>query len=31
MTEEQEQNEYWRKKLRDLEKGKEKDEDRDYN
>lgn len=31
MTEEQQQNEYWRKKLRDLEKGKEKDEDSDHN
>ena len=31
MTEEQQQNEYWRKKLRDLEKGKDKDEDSDHN
>jgi hypothetical protein len=31
MTEQQQENEYWRKRLRDLEKGKEKDEDRDHN
>jgi len=31
MTEEQRENEYWRKKLRDLEKGKDKDEDSDHN